>query len=206
MNNPATFYMVRHGQTEWNVQGLVQGSTSDSALTDEGKRVAKELGTKFSNINFDLVYSSDQLRAKRTAEIIILEKKLAIETTELLRERSFGEFEGRPNTELNKVKEIIEKLVDAERYVYKHSDAYESDEQLTNRFLTFIREVATANPGKTILLVTHGSFMRLALIKLGFGDYKSLAPGTVDNGGWVKFESDGTDFLIKEYEGIWKKE
>lgn len=204
MNNMTTFYLVRHGQTEWNVKGIIQGATSDSPLTTMGKKMAEDLGEKFKNVHFDHVFSSDLLRAKRTAEIIVLEKDIAIKTTELLRERSFGEFDGKPNEELNIVRNLIEKLEDAEKYSYKHSDDYESDEEVTNRFVTFVREIAISYPGKTILVISHSSLIRQALMKMGFGNYDTLPPGSVHNGGWVKFESDGVDFYIKETEGIKK--
>lgn len=200
-NNLTTIYMVRHGTTEWNVKGLTQGF-SDSPLTDEGIELAKNLGDKFKNINFDIAFSSDLLRAKRTAEIILLERKIAVETTNLLRERNFDTFEGKPHEEMDQVNEELAKLTDLERYSYKHTKNYESDEEVTTRFLLFIREVAIANPGKSVLVVTHGSFIRLSLMKMGLGTYKSLIPGSIKNGGWVNFETDGIDFFIKEYEGI----
>lgn len=196
--------MVRHAQTEWNVKGIVQGATSDSALTKVGENTARDLSNKFKNTHFDFVFSSDLLRAKRTAEIILLEREIAIECTKLLRERSFGIFDGKPNADLKEVYDLIAKLEEGERFSYKHSDEYESDEEVTDRFLTFVREVAIAYPDKAVLVVSHGSFIRLALIKMGFGSYKNLPPGSVKNGGWVKFESDGTDFFIKEYDGIKK--
>ena len=204
MNNLTTFYLVRHGQTEWNVKGIVQGGTTDSPLTENGINVSRELAKKFKNIKFDLVFSSDLLRAKRTAEIIVLERELAVKTSELLRERSFGDFDGKPFSHLKEVHDLILKLNESERYAYKHSYTYESDEELTNRFLTFVREVAIAYPNKKILVVSHGSFIRTALMRMGFGDYSDLHPGSVTNGGWVMFQSDGVDFFIKETSGIKK--
>ena len=201
----ATFYLVRHGQTEWNTKGLIQGH-SDSPLTPDGIKSAEILRDKFKGINFDLVYSSDLLRAKRTAQIILLEKQIALETTHLLRERAFGKYEGAEHDEYERLNANLKKLTDEERYTFKDHNQYESDEELTNRFITFIREVAVANPGKTILVVSHGSFMRMALMKMGFGDYKNLIPGSIKNGGWVKFETDGVDFFIKESDGIRKIE
>ena len=75
--------------TEWNEIGLIQGH-SDSPLTAQGITQAKELAKKLKNVKFDLIFSSDLLRAKRTAEIIALEHKLFVQTSKLLRERDFG--------------------------------------------------------------------------------------------------------------------
>src|SRR5579872_7049036 len=92
--NLCTLYIVRHGETQWNVERRVQGQI-DTPLTEHGKEQAKALGNLFKTIHFDAVFSSDLLRAQRTAELITLEKKLAVVTSELLRERSFGSFEGK---------------------------------------------------------------------------------------------------------------
>lgn len=87
--NYCTFYIVRHGETEWNVKGLVQGHT-DIPLTKKGKRQARQLAKKLSRINFNAVFSSDLLRAKQTAQLIALEKKIAVKTTQALREETDG--------------------------------------------------------------------------------------------------------------------
>ena len=201
MSRLTTFYIVRHGQTTLNVAEIMQG-TFDSSLTDEGIESAKELGKYFKHIKFDLAYSSDLMRAKRTAEVILLERKLAIQTTELLRERDYGEFEGKHNEEYKIVNETLNKLTDEERYSFKYSKGIESDKEIVERFLTFLREVAIANPGKTIFVVSHGGIMRAVLIKLGFGSYSELRTASVKNGGWFKLETDGIDFFVKETENI----
>lgn len=201
MNKPTTFYIVRHGQTTWNTAEIMQGS-SDSPLTNKGIEGAKELGKAFKHIKFDLVYSSDLLRAKRSAEIIILERKLEVQITQLIRERAYGEFEGKHNSNYKIVNETLNKLTNEERYSFKYSKGIESDKEIVERFLVFLREVAIANPGKTVLVVSHGGIMRVLLVKLGFGSYKELRAGSVKNMGWVKLETDGVDFFIKETQNI----
>src|ERR1041385_1316907 len=99
MNNCATFYLIRHGQTDWNKEHLLQGIV-DNVLNEAGERQAKELAKTLHHVHFDLAFSSDLLRAKRTAEIILLEKKVHVETTKLLRERAFGKHEGNPTSTL----------------------------------------------------------------------------------------------------------
>lgn len=204
MNNLATFYIVRHGNTLWNKQNLIQGH-SDSPLTEEGISQAKELAKELKKIKFDLIFSSDLLRAKRTAEIIALENKLAIQTNKLLRERYYGQFEGKPRKEFDKWDEIMDKLTIEEQYRFKSADDVESDEEMMTRFLSLLRETAIANPRKRILIVTHGGVMRALLIKLGYGTYFSLRHGAVKNGAYIVIDSDGTDFFIREASGIEKK-
>ena len=107
MKNYCTIYLVRHGETEWNEKKLIQGY-SDIPLNKKGELQAKQLGQEFNNIYFDAVFSSDLLRAKNSAEIIILEKKLTVATTKVLRERFFGRFEG---SSLNELRRILGKTM-----------------------------------------------------------------------------------------------
>src|SRR3989338_844655 len=111
-----TFYIVRHGQTEHNINNIMQGFTVDSPLTKKGQEQAEKIGKELSHIHFDEVFSSDLTRAKRTAEIITLERKLAIKTTEALREQCYGKYEGQPydviQSELKELLEEYERLND----------------------------------------------------------------------------------------------
>lgn len=205
--NYCTFYLVRHGQTDWNVKKMMQGH-KDSRLTDLGIKQAQELAKKLNRIHFDAVFSSDLLRAKRTAEIIVAEKKLAIATTQLLRERSFGKYEGwsweRYYQQFEKSLEKYKKLTEKEYFVHKLDPSIESDEEVVSRLITLIREIAVGNAGKKILLVSHGGLMRVFLTHIGYGTRRELRAGCVKNTAYVKFLSDGVDFIIKEVSGIKK--
>lgn len=201
MNKMTTLYIVRHGRTEWNEKGIIQGH-SDSPLTEVGEIQAKMIAEKFKNIKFDYVFSSDLGRAMETAKIINAEHKLTIKATELLRERTYGEIEGTSTYNFKEWENLIKDLSDEEHYIFKYKDNIESDEEIYTRFLTFIREVAIIEPGKTLLIISHGGFMRAILIKLGLGNYKNMKHGAVTNSAFVKLETDGVDFFIKEHEGI----
>ena len=202
-----TFYIVRNGETEGNVKKVFQGQT-DYPLTNKGKKQAKESAVKFSGIRFDTVFSSDLMRAKKTAEIIAVEHRLIVITKKLLRERTFGRLEGKPHADYSReLKEAIlkfETLSEKEKFSFKFREDIESDAEIFSRFITFLREVSLAYPGKTLLVVSHGGMMRTLLIRLGFGTYKTLYPGIVKNLAYIKLESDGVNFFIKETEGIEK--
>lgn len=204
MNNLTTFYIFRHGQTEYNVQQRIQGHV-DSPLTEEGIMKIKEVAEQFKDVHFDLAFSSDLLRAKRTAEIIKAERNLEIKTTEILRERYFGKYEGATFDAVKAYDNLKDKLEDQERYVFTDGEV-ESDEQIVTRLTTFIRETAITHPGKSILVATHGSLIRVFLIRLGYGTYKSLDHGAISNVAWLKLETDGVDFFLKEVEGVRKTE
>lgn len=196
-----TFYIVRHGETEWNIQGLIQGH-ADSPLTKVGISQAKDLAKELTHVHFDKVYASDLLRAKRTAEIIALERKVLIETADKLRERKFGSYEGKPVGQLWALDTLTERLGHEELFRYKIEDEAESDEEIATRLIIFLREVAVGNPGKTILIVSHGGTMRAFLIHLGVMSYAIPAKGSVGNLAYAKVLSDGIDFIVKETKGI----
>ena len=98
------------------------------------------------------------------------------------------------------------KLSSKDRYYKKPYEDTESDEKLMIRFIPFLRQVAIAYPDKNILIVTHGGVMRTFLIHLGYGTYNTLPSGSIDNTAYVRLESDGVDFFIKETFGIKKKD
>ena len=206
--NIATFYIVRHGETIWNKEGRLQGQ-KDSPLTEKGLWQARNVAKKLKNISFDAIFSSDLLRAKRTAEIIALEHELAVDMVKALRERRFGQVEGKTYEELRRdLKDIMEKfdaLPPQDKFTYRFVEDMESDDEVAIRFIAYLREMAVAYAGKTVLLVCHGGLMRAFLIKVGYGSHEELPPGSVENTAYFKLESDGVDFVIKESDGIHKK-
>ena len=76
-NNLCTLYLVRHGETEWNVKGITQGQTN-SSLTENGKQQALNTANDLKNINFDAIFSSDLTRTQDTAEIIKLDRDIMV--------------------------------------------------------------------------------------------------------------------------------
>ena len=133
-NNNCTIYLVRHGETDWNVKKIIQGH-KQSILNKNGKDQAKKLAKHFQNIHIDAIFSSDLLRAKQTAEIVALEKKLAVTTSHLLRERSYGQHEGKLRDHYyNEVKDLLEtfkKLSKKEKWNFKITEDMESEENIT---------------------------------------------------------------------------
>jgi uncharacterized phosphatase len=204
-NNLATFYLVRHGETDWNKNRLIQGQ-KDTSLNEHGEEEAKAIAEKFKNLDLELAFSSDLLRAKRTAEIIALEHQLAVQVTEQLRERRFGSLEGEPYEILITHEILMKELNEQERKNLRIAPDAESDEEFALRVTTFLRETAVAYPGKTILAATHSGVLRILLIHLGFMTYEEFDTMRFINAGYVELESDGIDFFIKEMHGLVPRE
>lgn len=208
--NYCTLYLVRHGETEWNVKKIIQGH-KDSSLTENGINQAESLRKKVARINFAAVYSSDLLRAKRTAELIFLDKKIAIQTSKALRERCFGLFEGKSWESKSKELEILTKLLKDQKKLQEYSQTHpqykkvETDEQIMGRFITFLREISVAYMNKKVLMVSSGGIMRVFLTHLGWGTREELTSGCVGNTAVVQIDCDGVDFFIRDVEGVKKK-
>lgn len=193
-----TLYLVRHGQTDWNANGITQGQ-ADIPLNSEGIKQAQALGETLRKIKFDAVFSSDLVRAKKTAEILALERKMAIETTRFLRERRYGKFDGKPWQLMQEFYDTWVSLSKEKRMNYRPYKDYETDEEVISRFITFLRETAVRYTGKTVLIVCHGSMLRTLLNHLSEETYLL---GAVSNSGYIKLKSDGVNFFIKELKGI----
>lgn len=199
-----TFYLIRHGQTDWNNKHLLQGR-SDIPLNATGEEQARELAQLLKDVNFDLAFSSDLLRTKRTAEIVVLEKNLYVETTKLLRERNFGTFEGQPVTTLLAYLKLLRGLNHEERANHRIAEGIENDNEVTTRLITFIRETAITHPGKNILAVTHSGILRMILLHTGYHTYEQSDAVYLANGSYIKLESDGIDIFIREVSGIFPR-
>ena len=162
-NKECIFYIVRHGETEWNKKHILQGQ-KDSLLTFEGINQAKKIAIMFKKIKFDQIFSSDLIRCRWTAEIIALEHKIIVKTNKLLRELRFGRFEGKKyqefRDELKEQIELREKLSKNERFCFRLADSVETEEEAMGSFITFLRELALVYPSKKILIVTHGGIVR----------------------------------------------
>ncbi|MDO8609119.1 MAG: histidine phosphatase family protein [bacterium] len=164
-------------------------------------------------MHFDAIYSSDLLRAKETAEIAKLERKIVLTTTQALRERCFGRLEGKHwmtfDGELRKLWKKLGKLTDEERKLHNLKEV-ENNEQIINRCIPFLKKLAFAYVGKTLLIVSHGGVMRVLLKHIGFiptdkdPDLEKDEFRTIEilNAAYIRIESDGTDFNVKETYGI----
>lgn len=157
-----TIYIVRHGQTEWNLLGKTQGH-GNSDLTPKGIEQAELLADSMTKYPIDYIYSSDLGRAYQTAEIIGNKLSIEVEKTEALREMNFGTWEGRI------IKDIIEE--DPELYKMWRNEPHlakipqgETLSQIKERTDAFIKEINEKYDGKHIVLVTHSLCARIMLL------------------------------------------
>lgn len=147
-----TFALVRHGQTDWNAQRRLQGST-DIPLNDVGRGQARDAVAVLSEYQWDAIVSSPLSRAAETADLIAagLELRPARRVPELT-ERSFGPAEG-----LQDGPEL-----DALRIPGGFRGA-ESEDGAAHRGLTSLEALAEEFRGGRVLVVAHGSLIRVSL-------------------------------------------
>lgn len=193
--NYCTIYLTRHGETEWNEKKLIQGHT-DIPLNTKGKEQAKLLGKQLKDIDFDVVFSSDLLRAANSAEIIIKEKEMTVIKIKSLRERFFGRFEGKSLDEMRKAfGEVM--LVTKEKQKKLNIYDVENDEEIIARLIPFMKKTAKQYIGKKILMVTHGGLLRAFLSYVNY-EVPEYSDRPMKNTGYLIIESDGSKFEIIE--------
>lgn len=146
--------LVRHGESTWNELKLVQGQNNESNLNDRGREQAREAGRLLASQDFDAILSSDLARTTETAEIIAHELTLSITATGALRERSFGDFEGRPLRELTPALSGIEDHVVVDDHARPANG--ESLVELWRRVGDYVESLRERRLDERLLLVTHG--------------------------------------------------
>lgn len=183
----------------------------ESPLTILGEEQARKRAEELRNIQFDAVFSSDLTRAKQTAEILKLERELAVQTTKAIRERVVWSHidelvhNGKSIESItDEMKKELKELDEKGKMAYKYSQSIESAEEAASRLFTFLREIAVAYLGKTVLVVNHGNNMRSLLTHLGWAKFDELPGDSIANTAYVVLESDGTDFFVKETSGFQK--
>lgn len=92
-------YLVRHGRTDWNDAGRLQGQ-SDPPLNERGRQQAREAAAALEGIPFQVVYSSDLRRARQTAQELVVRTGLPLRFDRRLREIALGEWEGLTVTDI----------------------------------------------------------------------------------------------------------
>ena len=144
-------YMVRHGCTDWNDKGLMQGCT-DISINNTGVKQANEAKEKLKDINFDICISSPLNRTLQTSKIII-EDKCEIICDDLLLERGMGNFEG-------KYHEQYAKLNYWDYDLNNDSNGVESVKNILSRTKKFLDKIKKQYPNKIILIVSHAATIR----------------------------------------------
>jgi probable phosphoglycerate mutase len=173
---PLTLLLVRHGQSEWNAEGRMQGQTAHVPLTELGHAQAAAAAAELAALQPGALLSSDLRRAVQTAEHCARATGLPLATTSALREQGYGVLEGRPSRELWDVVDWTDPHWAAE--------GGESLAQLHARISGFVRALRTDPPADVVALVTHGDTIR-AVQAVAAGAGPEAMPAVTPHNGTV---------------------
>ncbi len=160
LSEQSEIYLVRHGQSLHNAQQRIAGQL-DSALTQQGYEDARLVARAIGRSDFDMVYSSDLLRARQTAEVIIASLQIScpVVFSPLIRELDYGEF---TDADINQAIDRFDyKQVQDRRYA-----GGESFLDLQKRVSQFLEQLRRENKGTRVLIAAHAGPIRMVLILL----------------------------------------
>src|SRR5664279_1443936 len=160
--------LIRHGQTDWNAAGRMQGS-SDIPLNDTGREQAREAVELLRGAEWDVIVSSPLQRARETAQIIADGLGLEVgRSYDLLIERNYGEGEGLTKAEIDK------KWPDVPMY-----PGLESLDSVVKRGIAALDQVSVDYPDKKVIVVCHGTIIRYTLSELAGRDFDHILNGSI---------------------------
>ena len=177
--------VIRHGQTESNREGKLQGH-QDARLDAEGIRQAEQLADRLTGETFGAIYCSDLIRAVVTAEIIAARCGTELQVCPELREWQLGELE---NITYEEGRRLYPEIMEGFKYDYADIiiPGGESKQEFYRRAVLAMETIAAAHPGDRVLVVTHGGVLQ-AMLKhvLGADNCWRFLPRS-SNTGYNKF-------------------
>jgi broad specificity phosphatase PhoE len=173
-----TLHFVRHGETDWNRDGRIQG-VADIGLSAAGREQARELAASLAARPIGAIYASDLRRAVETAEPLAARLDLPISTTPALRERDFGANEGRIAAEV--AAELGTEVGTRWLGPDERHPGGESMREVYERVAAFLDELLEDPPADEIALVTSGGPIRVGTAHLAREPIDTIVWRAVDN-------------------------
>ena len=184
---PTRIIFLRHGETEKNRLGIMQGD-SDDPLTELGREQSRRAAIAMAPYHPVKVYTSYAVRARQTAEIVAEELAIPLEVSSLLREQGLGRWEGKTWEDIKKeVPEVVKKR-DAEGWWFCPPGG-EPRLRVRHRMLNFCLQMEERHANNTVVAVSHAAalyFFFLAVLGL---DPIGSQPIRTDNGAFSVIES-----------------
>lgn len=177
-------YIVRHGQTDWNLEGRLQGS-SNTPLNDAGRAQARRAATLLGEVIRAgvVVVSSPLDRASDTADIIAAQWGSEVHTDDRLVERNYGPWEGMSAQQREQYDPLQQREYRAGRE--PEYEGYENHASVAARMVEAILEWVQRAP-EDLLIVTHGSSARMAILHLLELQVAGRRIGNLDNAAWSR--------------------
>lgn len=157
--NMGYIFLVRHGVTDGNYEGILLGR-KDYALNSDGFKQAERCAKSFHDFSIDQIYTSPILRAYQTAEILSKEIKVHLEVDQSLTEVDCGNWVGRSYQDLRNLEEWKEHFVNP---VNVQLSGWESVVDVNKRSVNFLERIFATLDKKNIIIVSHGDVIRCML-------------------------------------------
>ena len=199
----ASLVLVRHGQSEWNEKNLFTG-WKDPGLTAKGVEEAKSAGIQLrtEGFQFDVMFTSDLLRAQKTGEIILKElgvTNLPVVKNQALNERDYGDLSG-----LNK-DEARKKWGDEQVHIWRRSfdtppPGGESLKGTAERVLPYFKKEILPQllEGKNILIAAHGNSLRSLVMELDHLTKEQVIKLEIATGDPIYYEIASSGKVVKK--------
>jgi broad specificity phosphatase PhoE len=191
-------YIIRHGQTDFNLQGIVQGSGVDSSLNDRGRTQADAFYQMYKDIPFDKIYTSSLRRTRESIENF-LSKNIPHESLPGLNEISWGTKEGQRITPEEDT--YYHWMLSQWQHGNTHEriEGGESPEDVTKRQKIAINHILSQKNEDTILICMHGRAMRILLCRLLNYPLRSMDMFEHENLCLYLLENTGSLFSVRKY-------
>lgn len=155
--------LVRHGETEHNVLGQISTHTHGSLLSEQGQQQARELAIRLSAVPVAAVYSSPAERAIQTATPLAEPHGLQVIIEERLRELSAGELDGRGDEEAFRILNAALEVWSMGDLTVRIGDSGDVGIDVTQRLRDVLSHVANTHQNETVVLVSHGGILQVAV-------------------------------------------
>lgn len=180
-----TLCLVRHGETDWNLAGRLQGR-EDVPLNERGRAQAGRCAVAVAGSTWDVVLTSPLLRAAQTAEIIAAAVGIDPVGVPELVERDYGAASGLTRDEVRR------------RYPDGVVPGEESRSALAERGMAVVRSWVDRLPGRRILVVSHGGVIS-SVLELASAGGITVAPGTLANGSLSVVRHDAAGWAVPHH-------
>ncbi|MFZ2527103.1 MAG: histidine phosphatase family protein [Rhodococcus sp. (in: high G+C Gram-positive bacteria)] len=173
MTGSTRLMLVRHGRTDWNLRGRLQGS-ADIPLDDVGRAQARAAARSLDGHEWDIVVTSPLARAVETGRIIAAHLKIVVsEQVPELAERSYGVAEGLTRADAER------------RWPGGSFPGLEPLGAVAMRGVHALRSVVAAHPGGRVVVVAHGALIRAVLGELTGGPVPRIVNGALSELEWA---------------------
>lgn len=197
MSTKKTIYIIRHGQTEYNKKGIIQGSGIDSDLNETGRQQAEQFYKAYHHIPFDQIYTSELKRTKQSVQLFS-DAGIPTEPIAEFNEINWGVFEGLKGTpDSHKIYLAMTEDWKAGLLDRSVKDG-ETPNELQRRQQIGLKKIITKENERNVLICMHGRAMRSFLCLLTGTPLERMDEFKHNNLCLYALEYDGGSFTITE--------